>query len=178
MSTSQTGFFVLPFGIDGEAVGSGFWEYAAFTGDLWNKCNDCLTKQGAAFETAWEGERGPIRMKVTLSSGAGVLTLLVNDKIVSSCLLLSGTNLRSEQTLVQMFIESLQKSLPVSRSGSPMTTFNRIHAVDDRPLMVVVPIPASTVSENDHARSRQIGLHFGAAFFANQIRREVNSLED
>ena len=53
------GFFVLPFGIDGEPVGFGFWELSALSDKWLSVCEDFLATHGEVFDAFWEGAHIP-----------------------------------------------------------------------------------------------------------------------
>jgi hypothetical protein len=161
-----SGFFVLSFGMDGESVGSGFWERSRLSENWLGTCKDYLGAHGESFDASWNAHLSHIQTKLTSASGAGLVTFFVHGKVVLSVLLLSGLSPPAENPVAEMFIESLKKTVPVEAATRSSSPFRDIFAVRDRPLMVVVPWPEATVSSQDHALVRELGLHLAGAFFA------------
>lgn len=164
----QPGFFILPFGMDGEPVGFGFWEQVRLSENWLTVCRDYLNEHGAVFDASWSGNLSHIRTKITSASGTALVTFFVQGKVALSVLLLAGTSPAAEESAAQMFVESLRRSAPVQAATQSPNPFNNIFSAKDRPLMVVVPWPETTVSEQDHKLVRELGLHLAGAFFTMQ----------
>ena len=164
----RPGFFVLPFGMDGEPVGLGFWEQSRLSEEWLKVCRNYLEAHGSAFEAAWSGNLTHVRTKLTSASGAAVVTFVVQQKVVLSVLLLTGSSLPGEDSVAQMFVESLRRSAPAQAAAQSASPFSSVFSEGHRPLMVVVPWPEATVSDQDHELIRELGLHLAGAFFAMQ----------
>jgi hypothetical protein len=164
----QPGFFILPFGMDGEPVGFGFWEQSKLSESWLNVCKDYLNTHGTAFDASWSGNLSHIRTKLTSASATALVTFFVQGNVALSVLLLAGTSSAVEESVSQVFVESLRRSAPVQAATHSPNPFNDIFSAKDRPLMVVVPWPDATVSEEDHKLVRELGLHLAGAFFSEQ----------
>ena len=154
----------MPVGIDGLAVGNGFWDYTKLSRrwlDMWGQHFEI---HGFASDVPLEGALSHIRIKVTSVSGAALITLFVHDRMVSSVLLLSGQSPSADREIAQMFILSLKRSTGAS---SP-TAFGQVLSSEERPLMVVVHWPDAIVSEGDHELLRELALHMAGSFFSRQ----------
>ena len=162
---SVSGFFVLPVGIDGESVGSGFWERSRLSERWLGVCKDYLAAHGAAFEASWDGDIQHVRAKVTSASGAALVTLFVHGKVVLSILLLSGISPQTDNAVSQMFVDSLKRTAPVRVTAQSLSPFTEIFAKQGRPLMVLVPWPQPTVTDEDHGLAYELALHLAGAFF-------------
>lgn len=167
-ASMDSGFHMTPFGIDGEQVGLGFWN-ASKLSDVWlGVCREFLKAHGAAFDASWGGKLMEIRTKFTSASGAAIATFCVRDRVASSLLLLSGQSSEVEQTVTEMFAESLRRTVWVKTAASTPHPFSTIASFAERPLMVVVAWPESTLSEQDNNIVRELGLHLAGAFFLTE----------
>ena len=71
-ASTDSGFYITPFGMDGEQVGLGFWD-ASKLSDVWlGVCKEFLNEHGAAFDASWGGNLFEIRTKFTSASGAAI----------------------------------------------------------------------------------------------------------
>jgi hypothetical protein len=166
LSGRRSGFFVLPFGIDGEPVGCDFWEESKLSKDWLRTCSSFLDAYGSTFDASWAGNLAHIRTQLTSSSGAGLLTFLVRDKLVLSGLLLAGLAPEAERYLVGQFVESLNTAAVVQAATQRSPAFGAIFSCEKRPVLIVVPWPDEAISERDHGIVRELALHLAAAFFA------------
>ena len=163
-ASTDSGFYITPFGIDGEQVGLGFWN-ASQLSDVWlGVCNNFLKDHGAVFAASWGGKLFELRTKCTSASGATIATLFVRDRVASSLLFLSGQSPEVERTVTEMFVESLRKTVWVQTAASSLHPFSAIASTGERPLMVVVAWPEPTISEQDNNIVRELGLHLAGAF--------------
>mgnify|MGYP003325606153 FL=1 len=162
--SADSGFYIAPFGIDGEQVGLGFWN-ASTLSDIWlGVCKEFLNVHGAVFDAPWSGKLFEIRTKFTSASGAAIATFFVRDRVASSLLFLSGHSPEVERTVTEMFIESLRKAVWVQTAALSLHPFLAIASIGERPLMVAVAWPEPTMSEQDNNIVRELGLHLAGAF--------------
>lgn len=162
------GFYVSPFGMDGESLGTGFWAASNLSERWLDVCVAFLHQHGLVFDSRWPEPLSHVRTKLTSASGAAIATFYVRDQIVSSILLLSGRSPAVDDDVAAMFTESLKRSSPsvgVSRSSRP--GFQAILARKERPLMAVVAWPDPSVSDEDQDLVRELGLHLAGAFLLN-----------
>lgn len=158
------GFYLVPFGIDGEQLGIGFWETAKLS-DFWlDTCKRQLTTRGPTFDASWSGNLKIIRTRLTSASGVAIATFFVRDHAAASLLFLSGQSPEAENDVRELFVESLRKSL---KQWVPpdQNTFSALTSIGERPLMAVVAFPDPTVSDQEHEIVRELGLHLAGAFF-------------
>lgn len=160
----DSGFHITAFGIDGVQVGLGFWD-ASKLSDVWSGvCKEFLKAHGATFDASWGGKLFEIRTKFTSSTGAAIATFFVRDRVASSLLFLSGQSPEVEQTVTEMFVESLKRTVWVQTAASTPHPLSTIASVAERPLIVIVAWPEPTLSEQDNNIVRELGLHLAEAF--------------
>lgn len=173
-ASTEFGFYIAPFGTDGEQVGLGFWARSTLS-DVWLRaCSDFLGAHGASFDASWGGKLSQIRTKLTSAFGAALVTFAAHGKIASSILLLSGQTPEAERELAEMFVDSLNRTTWVQQDASTSHPFSKITSVNDRPLMVVVAWPESTISEQDHDLVRELGIHLAGAYFSEIVHWKRN----
>jgi hypothetical protein len=170
----NSGFFIVPFSLDGEAAGQSFWKSGDLSKKWLSTCNSFLNAHGAVFEDAWNGSLSHIRTRLTSTSGAALLTFVVREKVAASVLLLSGIAPAIDNDVAKMFVESMRRCAPAMAAAPSNASFNQVLSIQSRPLMVVVPWPELTVSDHDHEIVRELGLHLAAAFFAKSSGLEIS----
>jgi hypothetical protein len=171
--SNETGFYVAPFSIDGTLEGIGFWKRSDLSGFWIEVCSDLMKGKGGNVDTFLERQLSHLRVKLTSAKGAALLTLFAREKPLSSCLLLSGTSTDADQQAAGMFVESVRKTNIVREVAAVMEPFASIFGINERPLMVVIPWPDETVSDQDHELVRELGLHFARAFFEANVGRSI-----
>jgi hypothetical protein len=155
--------------MDGEQVDSGFWANSQLS-DIWlGVCSEFLKANGAAFDMSWSGKLSHIRTKFTSASGAALATFSVYGKVASSVLLLSGQSPEADRTVAEMFVDALRRTVWTQTAASTPHAFSRVTSIKERPLMVVIAWPESTIAEQDHDLVRELGVHLAAAFFSAGI---------
>lgn len=163
MPTSAPGFHVAAFAIDGTMEGFDFWPSNKLS-EKWLKiCRQYLTQHGNVFEASWAGNLSHIQTKVTKASGAALVTFSVRGKLAASLAMASGRSSAADDEVLRMFVDSLRRVelvRAVSRSARP---FESIISIAKRPLLVVVPWPESTISDDDHACVQELAIHLTAA---------------
>src|SRR5690349_17981006 len=87
-ASAETGFFVASFGLDGEAIGVGFWSMAKLSCVWLEACAEHLDAHGASFDAAWGGSLNDIQTTFTSVSGSAIATLYVRSRVAISLLLL------------------------------------------------------------------------------------------
>jgi hypothetical protein len=158
------GFFVAAFTIDGTLEGKGRWMYRDLSSKWLNLCDELLRAKGANFDYRWSGPLSHIRTRLTSDHGAGICTIFVNDRVGVSILLLRGRDGSAERNVSRMFVNSLQKvhlAQSISGLSEPLA---EVFALSERPLMVVVPIPDESLSDQEQDEARELSLHMASAF--------------
>ena len=167
--STQPGFFIVPFAFDGEQVGSGYWPLSRLSAKWLGVCSEFIQAHGPVFDAPWSGKLSHIRTKFTSASGAAIGTFFVQSEIVSSVLLLNGSSPNAEQTVAKMFADSLTKTFQSQLRQPPTDSFSKISSISERPLMVIVHLPAPDVSDDDQEIVRELALHLAGAFFARCV---------
>lgn len=160
---TQTGFWIAPFGIDGNLEGLGFWEFAKLSSKWVGFANELITRNPSNFDRVLGDKLSHIRVKFTSIPGAALLTISDSEKVASSAILLGGLAAEKEMHLAGMYIESLKKIDRVKVSIGPNDKpFQELLGLTNRPLVAVVPWPDELV---DHDLVRELGIHLAGAFF-------------
>jgi hypothetical protein len=161
----RNGFFILPFGIDGEPVGMNFWEYSSLSAEWLEICARQVETPGAAPKVEWKGNLSHIRTDIVRAAGTALITFLVGERVAASALLMSGCSASAEETFARLFVESLNRVNIVAAASSSPKPFEGVLAAKERPLMAVVAWPDETIRELDRDLVRELGLHLAGAFF-------------
>jgi hypothetical protein len=164
--STEPGFYVTPFGVDGEQAGLGFWATSKLSAEWLDVCSRFLATHGSSFDASWERELGHIQTKFTSASGTALVTFSLHGSIASSLLLLSGRFPASERSVAEMFIDSLKRTIWVRKAATSSHPYSRVTSVSERPLVIVVAWPEPGVSEQDHNLVRELSLHLAGVFFA------------
>jgi len=168
MNESLSGFHILPFGVDGQPVGRGFWSHFNLSQHWLATCLSHLNANGEVFDAPWPGNLSHIRTKLTSAAGTAIVTFYVSSRIVASSILLAGSSPAAERDVSGMLVESLRNCAQRWESSRSPEAFEAIITAAERPLMAVVAWPESTVSEQDHDLVRELALHLAAAFFTKR----------
>lgn len=110
MSAQPAGFFIAPFGIDGEPEGFDYWELSKLSDEWLVICGEQLLRHGDSFDVSWEGRLSHVRMKFTKISEAALITFSILNSPAASVVLMSGKENSAETELLDMFVRSLQKT--------------------------------------------------------------------
>jgi hypothetical protein len=164
----ESGFYILPFGIDGEPVGIGFWDMSKLSEDLLCLCKEYLELPGTILEASRDEYLLHIRTKMTSTLGTAVITFLVHGRSASSVLLMSGLSPLVENDVEQLFVDSLSKTILVQSAAGLSKPFDGIISAKERPLMIVVPWPDANISDKDYQIIRDLSLHLAAVFFKQE----------
>jgi hypothetical protein len=163
------GFHLAAFGIDGALEGEGRWGHEDLSKRWLKLCDELIAEKGVNFDHQWTGPLSKIRSKMTSANGACICTFFVNDRVVSSILLLQGSDPQSELEVSTMFVESLRATPLVMAASNSPEPFGDVLSIDQRPLMVVVPFPDAAVSEQSYDLVRELSLHIASAFMRSEI---------
>jgi hypothetical protein len=166
-SNVNNGFYVAPFGIDGESEGVGFWEFDRLSSRWLAICTKQLDGHGPTFEASWPFKLAHISTRFTSTPGIALATFKVRGRIAASLALTNGLPAAAETDILQMFVESLRQVQLVKATGRPRA-FEKVLALKERPLMVVVPWPDPSLSDDDHEAVRELGIHLAAGFLAKR----------
>jgi len=159
------GLFVAPFSVDGELEGIDYWEFGKLSSKWLSICDEFLRGNGTSFNAPWSGNLSHIQTKFTASSGAALVTFSVNGRPAASVALASGLSLMAESEVMKMFVSSLRTVAMVSTAAKSAEPFQEVLSIKKRPVMIVVPWPDSTISQQYHALVRELAIHLAAAFF-------------
>jgi hypothetical protein len=162
----EDGFFVAPFGIDGQQEGCEFVERQRLSVKWLKICGEHLDRHGASFNEPWSGTLAQIHTKFTSAQGVALVTFQVGGRVAASLVLATGASLQAEAQTMQMFVESLRRSAIVQSASADAKPFEAVLSIRERPVMIVVPWPDEAVSEEDHALVRELALHMAGAFLS------------
>jgi hypothetical protein len=160
----EPGFFVIPFGIDGESLGTGFWPLSKLSPHWLEFCRKYLTTGGPSFDALLPDNLSRIRVKYSSASGAALLSIFVGGRLVSSIIILSGRFPTADADAAQMFVASLRRAAPVKSAVQSMEPFADLLQATERPLMGVVHWLDDNVDGEADELVRELGLHFAGAF--------------
>jgi hypothetical protein len=166
--THPPGFYMAPFGPDGECLGIGFWAFDALSAKWIALCSQFLATLGDSFRAHWSGQLDHIETKFTSQSGAGIGTFYVRGKLATSCLYLSGSNVEVEAGVRGLFVDSLRRVPLVQAATLGQAAFADLFQVTERPLVAVVVWGNPEVNEDDAELIRELSTHFAAAFFKQE----------
>jgi len=161
----KSGFHVVSFTYDGDSVGDGFWEFSRLSPKWLEFGRQHLLQYGMTFDTQLDRNLSHVRVKLTSSSGAGIMTIFVAGKVLKSYLLLGGSNDHADAEMAVMFVESLRKSKPVIEAAASQKPFDRVLHTSERPVLVTTIWPSDT-PKSDYDLASEIGLYIAAVFFA------------
>jgi|SRR5581483_2269172 len=164
------GFSVAAFGIDGEVQGIDRWDFEKLSSKWLRICGEYLEHHGASFDASWSGPLAHIQTKFTSASGAALVTFGVKGKLAASVALASGLTPATESSVLKMFVNSLRGVELVAAAAQSPEPFREVLAIEERPLMLVVPWADSEVSEQDQALIRELAIHTAGAFFMRGLR--------
>ena len=165
MSNRAAGFFVAPFGTDGEPEGLDRWELSELSHKWLTICGEFLEHYGDCFDAAWSGPLSHIETRFTSAAGAALVTFRVRGRPVSISALAKGQSPQAESEVLNMFVESLRRINLVKAAATSPEPFQKVLNIEERPLMIVVPWPDAEVSDQDHELVRELELHTAGAFF-------------
>src|ERR1700678_2067870 len=83
-ASTDLGFHIAAYGIDGEQAGLGFWEASQWSSVWLGVCTEFVDAHGADFNASWGGKLNEVRTKFTSASGSAVVTFFVRDRVASS----------------------------------------------------------------------------------------------
>ena len=161
-----SGFWVAPFGIDGELEGTGFWDFSSLTERWLEHYRAFLKAKGPNFDCQLDEPLSRFRLKLTSSSGAALLTISVLNNVASSLALLGGIFPEIDRQVARLFVDSVRRSALAKTTANSAKPFETLFNIAHRPLMAVIPWPNDLIPAEDYNLAREVGLHFSAAFFA------------
>lgn len=165
------GFFAAPFSIDGEPIGTDHWDFEKLSPKWLAICDDVIHNHGPSFDFRWNENLSHIQMKITSASGAALMTLSVYGKLVLSVALVSGISLTADTDLMEMLVASFREVTLVRQVAASSEPFEKMYAIKERPTMIVLPWPDTSISEQDHALVRELAIHMAGAFFARNHKQ-------
>lgn len=165
-SRAFRGFHVAAYAFDGALVGLDHWGRDQLS-DTWLAiCSEHLAQHGANFDAPWLGKLSHIQTQYTSSAGIALVTFSVHGRPVSSLALLTGQSPAAETEALELFVDSLQRVELVHAAKTQASPFADTLTICERPLMVVVPWPDPTVTQQDHELVRELAIHLSGAFFS------------
>jgi hypothetical protein len=170
MAEQEPGFYVAPFGIDGEPEGIDYWKIERLSPKWLAICDRHLELHGTSFDIPWGGNLAHIQMKFTSASGIALVTLSVRGKPSASIAIATGNLPSAETEVLNMFVDSLRRTTLVQHAAAASIPFQNVLVIKERPLMIVVPWPDSNISKQDHALVRELAIHTAGAFVARHSR--------
>ena len=153
----------MPFTVAGELVGSGFWSFAKLSQKWIESCRALLLKTENGARMRLDGPLSGIEIALTSVGSGAIVTYRVRGSIGASAILLSDRNDTAEMELAEMFVQSMNRTLPRDAAGS--SEFGEILTTHLRPLFAVVTVPNAELSDVDNELIREHSLHLAAAFF-------------
>ena len=172
MSRRPPGFFIAPFAIDGEPAGLAYRESLELSGEWLAMCDEHLRQHGLSFDVPLTGNLSHLRIKFTAASGTALATIRARGRLASS-LLLAGGNTDADSEVMSLFVQSLRRVQMTSAAAGSSRPFQKVLAIKDRPLMVVVPWPDEAISDDDYSSIQELAIHIAAAFFAQNLQPAV-----
>lgn len=166
IKNDQNGFWIAPFGADGNAEGLGFWDFSKLSARWLQFFGGVFRANPSSFDCSLTDNLSHVGVKLTSVSGAALVTISYSRRIASSLLLLIGGAPEKDREPVRMFVESLKRTTIVKASGSD-NPFGKLFEIEERPLVAVVPWPSEAV---DHDLVKEIGLHLAGAFILQNGR--------
>jgi hypothetical protein len=165
MPRRPAGFFIAPFGVDGESEGFDYVELGRLSGKWLTIAGEYLREHGASFEARWGGNLSHIETKFTSALGVALVTFRVGSHLAASVALASGRAVAAESDALRMFVDSLRRVQLVEAAAASKEPFANVTAIAERPVMIVVPWPDSAILQQDQSVVRELALHLAGAFF-------------
>jgi hypothetical protein len=167
MAQPEPGFYVAPFVIDGSPQGIGFWKLAGLSRRWLALCDRQLQEQASdpSLDGSLGGPLSHLTMRFTAEAGAALATFRVRGRVASSLALVSGASRRAERKVLSLFVESLRRLAAVRATAASAAPFEDVLAIQERPLVIVVPWPVPEITDQDHELVRELALHTAGAFF-------------
>jgi hypothetical protein len=172
-SGTERGFYVAPFGPDGELLDVGFWAEDTLSSEWLSVCDASLDHAIRDSQRhSWGAELGRIETRVTARSGAALVTFYVDQVVVLSSALLSGRDEAREAEVIALFVETLRSNrlVQLAAGEAATTAFEQVRSVQQRPLAVVVVWHPDSISDDDMGVVRDLALHLAWAFFSREAR--------
>lgn len=169
MQEMITGFYIAPFVIDGTMEGFGYWQLDQLSPQWLESCKKQIEHKNGSFAAKWDENLSHISAKFTISQGVALITFQIDGATEASVLLASGNSKSAEAEVFEMFVASLRETELVKLACEDPKPFERIFAIEERPLMIVVPWPNDQISEIDHNVVQELAVHTAGAFFRDYV---------
>jgi hypothetical protein len=170
MEERRFGFYIAPFSVEGEAEGCEYQEIGRLSDKWLTICGEFLDLNGNAFDSPWSGDLSHIRTSFTAASGGALIGFSVREVPANSIALASGDCPGAETEMIAMFVNSLRNVHAVRAVSNSPKPFEHAIELKERPVMIVVPWPARTISVEDHNVVRELAIHTAGAFFHRKYR--------
>ena len=168
---SRRGFYVAPFGPDGQLIDVGFWAAEALSPTWLDVCGAFLANMADSEVHSWEDQLDHIAARVTSRRGAALVTFYVDQATVLSAALLSGLDPEAESDVAGLFVESLRKATIVRAvvgEAAADRAFDDVRTLRQRPLAVFVVWHPDGVSDENMELVRELSLHLAWAYFRSE----------
>jgi hypothetical protein len=159
-------YHVAVFTPDGALEGTGTQPLADLSRKWLDFCSAMLRAHEPSFRASLGGPLQHLEVKLTSAAGDAIGTFYTHGQTAVSTLYLGGQSGPAEHELTAMFVASLRRSMPPQAPGLGGSAFAEVHALDQRPLHVVVVWANPTVADEDYDLLREFSTHFAAAFFS------------
>ncbi|MBB4841501.1 hypothetical protein HNP52_004605 [Sphingomonas kyeonggiensis] len=160
-SHSQSGvcdrFWIAPFAIDGELLGVGARLFDELSQHWIGVCASLIDHYGPVFDQPLQGPLSHLRIKCTAVESAAMVVVYAHGQPVSSFAVATGAVPSADTQVLAMFAESIRSSTRQFQVSNIDMPFCEIAVMDQRPLMVVVPWPQSSIAEQDHELAKELG---------------------
>jgi hypothetical protein len=163
-ASERAGFFVAPFGIDGESMGVGQWRLADLSPQWLELSRQMLDRGGDSFRTTLPAPLERIAVRFTAAAGAALTSFHVGGTLAVSAAYLRGEDAGAEQELLGLFAESLRRTAVVQNANAGAESFGGVFRLTQRPLLVVVPWGTPGVAEEDEEAVQELATHLAGAF--------------
>jgi len=160
---SDDRFWIAPFAVDGELLGVGERLFADLSQHWIGVCASLIDHYGPVFDQHLEGPLSYLRIKCTAVESAAMVVLYAYGAPASSFVVATGTAPEVEAEVLAMFAESIRSSTPHYQVSNIEVPFGAMTSVTQRPLMIVVPWPQSSIAQEDHELVKELGWHLAAA---------------
>lgn len=156
-------FWVAPFAVDGELLGVAARRFDELSDHWLGVCTSLVDHFGPVFDQSLQGPLGHLRIKCTAAESAAMVVLYVHGQPASSFAIATDAVPAIDAQVLAMFAESIRGSTNRFQVSNIESPFGEMTTLAQRPLMVVVPWPHSSIAEQDHELTKELGWHFAAA---------------
>jgi len=155
--------WIASFAIDGELLGVGERAFEKLSQHWIGVCASLIDHYGPVFDRPLQGPLSHLRITCTAAASAAMVVLYAHGLPVSSFAVAADAAPAEDTQVLAMFAESIRSSTVQFQVSNIETPFHEMTTISQRPLMVVVPWPESSIAEQDHELAKELGWHLAAA---------------